>query len=399
MGLVIFNAALYIFMLFFYWNKHKRLSFYLIILLIYTTTACLCVYNYSLTPYKWNDLGVGGFVYLFCILLIFLYPLRTFEFRDDLITVADNKYLRILAMIYVVICFVNITVSIDKTIELFYSGDWAGVYDDFYADEGNVQLYESLFQKLVKNLSNYLSPFAFVYTFYLLTKSKLPKVLFFFLLLSVVIPSFMSATIVASRGMVMFLALKLLISYLLFSSQIPPKRKRVLFLVAAGLLALFVFYSILVTVSRFGEDESSNSLIAYFGHSMLSFNDGIFNNLHDFAWGKRVFKWFIDLFGGDSFFSAAKAGATHGHAFYTFVGGIYIDWGPIGTIVVALIACVFIKRFFEKHILYLSDSIMIVFYVDFLANGIYAYNSGRALVWIMTYIVYLMVKKMENTYA
>lgn len=386
-------------MLFFYWNKHKRLSFYLIILLIYTTTACLCVYNYSLTPYKWNDLGVGGFVYLFCILLIFLYPLRTFEFRDDLITVADNKYLRILAMIYVVICFVNITVSIDKTIELFYSGDWAGVYDDFYADEGNVQLYESLFQKLVKNLSNYLSPFAFVYTFYLLTKSKLPKVLFFFLLLSVVIPSFMSATIVASRGMVMFLALKLLISYLLFSSQIPPKRKRVLFLVAAGLLALFVFYSILVTVSRFGEDESSNSLIAYFGHSMLSFNDGIFNNLHDFAWGKRVFKWFIDLFGGDSFFSAAKAGATHGHAFYTFVGGIYIDWGPIGTIVVALIACVFIKRFFEKHILYLSDSIMIVFYVDFLANGIYAYNSGRALVWIMTYIVYLMVKKMENTYA
>ena len=42
---------------------------------------------------------------------------------------------------------------------------------------------------------------------------------------------------------------------------------------------------------------------------------------------------------------------------------------------------------------------MIVFYVDFLANGIYAYNSGRALVWIMTYVVYLIVKKMENRYA
>ncbi len=399
MGLVIFNAALYVLMLFFYWNKHKRLNFFLIVLLIYAATACLCAYNYSLTPYKWNDLGGGACVYLFCILLIFLYPLRKFDFRDNLIMVEGDKKIQTLAIFYVIICFVNIAMSMDKTIELFYSGDWAGVYDDFYADEENVQLYESSFQKLVKNLSNYLSPFAFVYTFYLLTKPKLPKVLFFSLLLSVVIPSFMSATIVASRGMVMFLAIKLFISYLLFSSQIPPKRKRILLLIAAGLLALFLFYSILVTVSRFGEDESSNSLIAYFGHSMLSFNDGIFNNLHDFAWGKRVFKWFIDLLGSDSYFSAAKAGATHGHAFYTFVGGIYIDWGPIGTIIVALITCVFIKRFFEKHVLHLSDSIMIVFYVDFLANGIYAYNSGRALVWIMTYVVYLIVKKMENRYA
>lgn len=155
MGLVIFNAALYVLMLFFYWNKHKRLNFFLIVLLIYAATACLCAYNYSLTPYKWNDLGGGAFVYLFCILLIFLYPLRKFDFRDNLIMVEGDKKIQTLAIFYVIICFVNIAMSMDKTIELFYSGDWAGVYDDFYADEENVQLYESSFQKLVKNLSNY----------------------------------------------------------------------------------------------------------------------------------------------------------------------------------------------------------------------------------------------------
>ena len=159
---------------------------------------------------------------------------------------------------------------------------------------------------------------------------------------------------------------------------------------------LFVVYSILVTVSRFGEDEASNSVFEYFGHSMLYFNDGIFNNLHDFAYGKRFFSWFIDLFGGNSDFNMAKAGATHGTAFYTIVGSMYLDWGFIGTLVEAALACVLMIQFTQKRTIMLSDMVIIVFYINTLAKGIFAFGRGRALDWIMTFVVYFIVKALEK---
>ena len=157
-----------------------------------------------------------------------------------------------------------------------------------------------------------------------------------------------------------------------------------------------MIYSILVTVSRFGEDEAGGSVFEYFGHSMLSFNDGLFNNLHDFAYGKRFFSWFIDLFGGNSDFDTAKAGATHGTAFFTIVGGMYIDWGPIGTLIVASLACLLMLSYTRKKTIMLSDMVVIIFYINTLAKGLFAFGRGRAIEWVMTFIVYFIVRALEK---
>ena len=396
MSLVLFNASLYIVYLLYYHSKHKNFNYYSLVLLIYTATACICAYNFTVTTRTWTDLSIFPFIYLFGILLLFMHPLKDFEFSNLNISIDNNRYIRFFGTLYLVVGLINIGLSIKNTTELINSGDWATIYNDFYEDEENYQLYDSTFQKLVKNLTSYLSPFAYIYLFYLLTREKLSTIYITLFTISTIAPAFISASTVASRGMLMFVAVKLAISYILFREKIPSNRKKVIAIVASGIFGVFLLYIIAVTLSRFGEDDSTKSIVDYFGHSMLSFNDGIFNNLHEYAWGKRFFKWFIDFFGGNSYFNIAKAGATHGNAFFTFVGGVYIDWGPIGTIVAGFIVCQFINRFFHRQTLHLSDCIIIVFYVDFLANGIYAYMSGRALLWAMTFFLYLIIKKIET---
>jgi len=303
--------------------------------------------------------------------------------------------LYVFGIVYIILAVLDTYFSITDTIARFSEGDWGMLRNQLYADADEIELYDNQWQRLIKNLLGYFHPFAVVYAFFRTTlKGKRFYTLMLFF--AIIVSSFISATVVASRGMVFGLAMELVLVFMLFRHRIPRSQKRAF--LTAGLLVgvFFVIYSILVTVSRFGEDEAGGSVFEYFGHSMLSFNDGLFNNLHDFAYGKRFFSWFIDLFGGNSDFDTAKAGATHGTAFFTIVGGMYIDWGPIGTLIVASLACLLMLSYTRKKTIMLSDMVVIIFYINTLAKGLFAFGRGRAIEWVMTFIVYFIVRALEK---
>lgn len=392
----IINILLYSILALIYWFKQKRVDVFLIIVLLYDFTAIMCAVNYGSTPYKWSDLGLIPFLFLFAILYIFFTPLKGFEVSRKRIIVNNNKFLAYLAYFYILCAFIDIYNSLPDTIARIQSGEWSILRQEIYNDASSITLYGNQWEKLIKNIRSYLTPFAIPFAFYQLTKPKLSKFLTGALLISIIVPSFISATVVASRGMVVNLVLTLGMTYLMFKAQIPNERNKYIYVLASFLIVGFLSYSLSVSISRFGEDEAGSSIFQYFGHSMLFFNDGIFNNVHSFAYGKIFFSWFIDLFGGNSFFDQQAAGATHGTAFYTMIGGLYLDFGLVGTTLVALISCIFMNHFFKKRILHLSDFVMIVFYVSTLAQGIFVFGSGRALAWIMTFIVYLIVSKLEK---
>ena len=312
------------------------------------------------------------------------------------IDVKNESLFKYIAFFYILLAIFDCATSFAHTEELVRSGMWNELRDQTYTDAESVVLYDNQYQRIAKNLLGYLKPLILPLTFYQLTKPKVNKFLLVGLILSIVVPSFMAAAADASRGMIVNVIVQLTISYLLFRSFIPKERKKYVYYAGIAIAILFAAYLISVTVSRFGNEEAVDSLYFYFGHSMLAFNDGVFGEMNYYGWGRKFFDYFIGLFGGDPNFNSTKAGCTCGGAFVTFIGSLYMDFGPIGTVIVGLLAAKLMMTFFTKRILLLSDTVIIIFYTSTIANGIFVSPKGRALSWAMVLLVYFITRKIEK---
>lgn len=393
---VIINILLFLSLLLLYKKKRKGIDIYQIIVFMYLITAVLCAVNYSQQPNRWPDLGLIPFLYMFFVLLIMFQPLKRFNLEGKNVILTENSFIYLLGFVYIAIGIFDIATSLSSMIERFYSGEWLIVRNQLYDDAESVVYYDNQLQRFAKNFLTYTKPFAMVYSFYLLTKPKINIIYTLSLFVAYLLTSFIGASVVASRGLIFQLAVSTALTYFLFRKKIPQKRRKYIAIGASIVGVVFLSYSILVSISRFGEDDAGNSIFDYFGHSMLYFNDGLFNKMHDFAYGKRFFSFFIDLFGGDSSFDFAKAGSTHGTSFYTIVGDLFSDGGIIGGILMALIACAIMMNFFRKRTLFFSDMIIILFYLNTLSAGIFALGKGRALNWFMTFVLYFIIRIIES---
>lgn len=119
------------------------------------------------------------------------------------------------------------------------------------------------------------------------------------------------------------------------------------------------------------DENAGSSVFFYLGHSMPSFNETVMGSMHDYAYGKYSFKMILGMLGINNVIDWAALGFKADGAFYTFVGDYYIDWGPIGTILVVLLVTFFLKRYIDKEykpqkILFLSCSLQFFILMVFL---------------------------------
>ena len=394
--LVFLNATIFSFYAWKIWRKTRFLTIEMLLVLLYSFTAIMCFVFACQSPKTYPNIELLPFLYLFCTLLIFLQPVSKMSNATQSIVVKNESMLKYIAYFYILLAIFDCATSFAHTEELIQSGMWNELRDQTYTDAESVVLYDNQYQRIAKNLLGYLKPLILPLTFFQLTKPKVNKILLVSLFMSIVAPSFIAAAADASRGMIVNVIVQLIISYLLFRPFIPENRKKYVYYGGIVMCVLFASYLITVTISRFGEEDASDSLYFYVGHSMLAFNDGVFGEMNYYAWGRKFFDFFIDFFGGDSSFNATKAGCTCAGTFVTFIGSLYMDFGPIGTIIVGLIAAKLMMPFFAKRNLLLSDTVIIIFYSSTIANGIFVSPRGRALSWAMMLLIYFITKKIER---
>jgi oligosaccharide repeat unit polymerase len=162
-----------------------------------------------------------------------------------------------------------------------------------------------------------------------------------------------------------------------------------------ALFTTFFLYSIAVTVSRFGDNAKGSSLLSYFGHSMLTFNYGLADSIHTYMNGEYFFSWFFDKLGLTQYGGVEHSvlGTHFGTAFYTFVGAWYLDFGPLGTFIIAIIFPFIISLCFRyKKSVDIADIYMFLFYMDYLVMGVFVIGRGNALVWLMAFLIYGIFK-------
>lgn len=379
---VIINSILFLGLVLYVYNRQKTLSPGLFVAIIYWISSVISIFEYSENDYWHGHLSYWSFSYLFIIFLLFFRTELKSELKVDFSQLNYNFLITVLVYIYILSGLYLAVVLSARSVDIFSGGDFLAQRTMLYYDE-DFQLYKNIVERIAMNIISYFKIFAIMMFFYFLSIKKYKLSLL--LLASILIPLFQIAILTAARGSIYTLVIIFITMYFCFKKYISAKLNRVFLTGSLVILALFGFFVVSVSVSRFG-DAFWDSLRYYFGHGMLTFNYGLTDTLNQFAYGEYAFKWFY----ADSLLDIDSLGAHMGTSFVTFVGNLYIDFGPFFTIIMALIIPSLVMRLIKKQDF--ASLFFHFFYLDFLLAGVFVHGSGYALDWIMAFIIYSILK-------
>lgn len=400
MAEVIINFLLYLSALLLHWKRFKVIDNGFILLATYSFVALACVFHYMSAPMDWKGVSLLPLLFLFFVNLLFFRPyLVNNNIISDKIRVKKSPIYFVFIYIYILLGGVVIFYGYDKVAETILRNDWNAIRQDVYSGDNSV--YENQLERFAKVFTGFLQPMAILFFFYLLSEEFIKKHIITILLLAlaILIPSFLTIVSVASRGMVVLLIVQFLVSYFVFKKKIAKKTNKVIGIASVVFLAIFFIYSISVTKSRFGESsaggisgDAEDSLLFYFGHSMLTFADGLTDSIRGFLWGdyligrEEILKVGIDNLLGTHFDTK----------FYTYVGALYLDFGPYFTFMAAIIFPFLMAMIFQyKKKLDMADLMIYVYYLTFLINGVFVIGIGYYIGWLMIFGIYVIFKTVK----
>lgn len=394
--LVIINALLYVVSLFLHWNRRRMIDSYFLILSAYTLTSLCCAAYLFSYPKEYEGLMLYPFIYLFIVLLIFIAPFKRLDIKADTMNIHNTWMTKALTWVVIIAGILSLYFTIGETKEVISSGEWGALRQQVYQDEESIELYHSFFEKIVKNIVGYMHSFIIVILAYHMSRPKINKTVVTLLLIVWLLNGFFESMLTASRGMVTGMLLEFLLVFALFKRVIPKTIKKTIPVLAVLFLIPVVSYLVAVSVSRFGEDEAGSSVFYYLGHSMLTFNAEMMVPMHDYAGGKYFFKYFLDFLGINSSFNEAALGYKGGSSFFTFIGSFYMDFGPIGTFLIAAVVCIFLLTITQKKRYKLSDLIIIVYFMNYILSGVFVIGKGSALGFVMLFILCIIINLAER---
>lgn len=397
MSIVIINFLMYFSVLFFYWKKYRTIDNGFILLSVYSFVALACIFSYISNPNEWLELSIFPLVYLFIVNILFFRP---FFFNNNLVIekmqISRSPIYYVFIYIYIILACVVIFYGYNSAIQTVLRNEWNTVRADVYS--GDTVMYENQLERFAKVFTGFLQPMAIIFFFYLLTGVHVNKKRFtiFLLLFAILLPNFITIISVASRGMVVMLVIQFLVSYFVFKKKINKKTNKIIKISSFAFLVIFLIYSVSVTKSRFGEnisgglsDDAESSLLFYFGHSMLTFANGLADTIREFLWGDY-------LFGNEAILKIGIDNLLGTHfetKFFTYVGGLYLDFGPFFTIIIAIFFPFLMSIVFRyKKKLDMADLMIYVYYLTFLINGVFVVGIGYSIGWIMIFIIYGLFK-------
>lgn len=394
MILELFNCLLYIFALILYRLHHRQFDTYSLILTSYLATAIFC-YLYQLSgtsPYHGTTLF--PYLYLFICLLIVLSPLKGFQIKES-ICVNETSFIKILTWIYIITGIYSIIVTLPDALALFRQGEWGMLRQAIY-NEDDVKLYHSAFEGLCKNIHAYMGPLGIILCFNEVAKKDKSIIKIALLFISWLGASFLDATLIASRGLIANLILNVFFCILIFKNSISRRVSRILIVFALILVIPLFAYMMVVSFSRFGEDGAGDSIFFYLGHSMLCFNDSMMGSMHDYAMGKYAFNYFLPFFGLDQNINYTSLGFNEITSFFTVFGSFYIDLGPYLTLPFCILFALFLRQFTKQNKIRISHLICIIFFYSFILDGVFVIGPGYALPWMITIVLYYIIKMTET---
>ena len=372
--------------------KSKNIGLGFVLIFIYTLVSFLGIIFYLDDKNIYNiyrgNISFLPYVYLFFISILFFRPfLNNNQILLERVVVRKTRLLYYFSLIYILFSIISLFYQTTNVISLLAEGDWFSLRTSLYYDD-DFKLYDTQLERFVRIITTNSRLLAILVYFYFLTdlKKRRRTVFNILFLFSILLPSIFTSIETAARGSLIFLFINFLTGYLVFRSKIPNAAKLKLKYFSLTLLIILSTYVTAVTISRFGTDNQS-SMLFYISHSFMTFNYGVFDTIVNFANGNYFFNFFLS----NPEINFNYLGTHFETKFITFIGTLYLDFGPIGTFLISLIIPYFILLNKRKPI-YFSNLYLYSFYFNYLVSGVFVIGKGNVLSWIIALLILFTLK-------
>lgn len=206
------------------------------------------------------------------------------------------------------------------------------------------------------------------------------------------------------RGEIVMLGMLYSITFYLMWDKLSQKTKRMILSRAIPLAAISIIAFWTITVSRFGNSRNGIGyyILKYIGEPINNFNGLLFNNIKGSTHGQAYFSIFYTyLLGGRNFRSVSEkwnlifnTTGVRGDIFYTWVGGVIIEFGKVCPFIFAIIFNRITSRMVAIKRYYSGDLVLLVFFLNFYLRGIFMFPTqnfegvGMILYSLLLYVIF-----------
>ena len=362
--LVAINAIAYIIPLILYYKKKRQIDIGFLFYTIFAVSAIGSFWYYSQEDVDiyYPNIELSAFVYLwlminFCLLPLYQTDLRKITYIDDrgIAPLLDG-----LSIMFVVLSLLPIVSLLSKvSLSMFVGNDLGRMYE---SDADKSALYFSGISKYCFALIRRFEDILIILFFYQLSKAKknwtlinamwLPIGLFVLFKVASGSRGGVMSTFIAFFAMALFLRNTFEQKTFAYIRKIGVVFTSFIIVVVSAISISRFFFSVSAASSRATLDRWISQ---YLGEGMVRFNDTVWNN--DILMnGDQNIIFLKHLLGFDvienydtfMMFYEAKLGLPV-NVFYTFVGDWVLDFGIIGTIVVAALFYILFKKLLSSY--------------------------------------------------
>ena len=360
----------------------------LLVFFLYFSVA-VCGLFLAIDNNEYQEMEILCCLYFYLICFMAFIPLRSsLRLSDDLV-IEETSSFKILLGVYFIMALVTCYDYYLMLQEELSQGDWATLKENVYKNDINLR--NGFIDAFARLCTQSLKYAVLCYGFYCLTISSKPVKYGLFFIIIGIIPSLFKDLAFAFRGGLGVDILLLLFIYLIFENKIVEKNLKYIKIIFSITGIGVVLFTLAITVTRF-DVESNDSLVSYFGQSMVDYNTGIASRINNYAGGRYFFSRLInedvDKLLQDSNYGIAT---NDGHNLDTFVGPLLIDFGFIGGFVFILLISILLNIYLMTGRFDLVKSSVLFFYVSFILTGAFHIANGFAydILWFVIFSIIL----------
>lgn len=391
-------SLLFAVLLYVHYKRVRRFDVSFVVISLYMLVAVAGAFLINIES-RFNTLSLWPYLYLFIIFFFLIQPISKTSYIE--VDNVDNRALKLinkLVLLYILCALIVVNNSWTDMIKTIILGEWNTVKSDAYEVGGD----SSALIGYAGAFGLYFRFFIFPYCFYLFTQEKIKFWKPLLLLLLCVVATMFHYLASAYRGGMFSILIMLLISFILFKSNLPQKRKK--FVSLSGIVMSIVVLAITMSItnSRFENTSNGpwNSLLSYLGQSMVNFNGGIATKATSYMGGDYFFMSARGL-EKSSFWIDSKYGidTNDGSDFDTIIGCFYIDFGPIMAFIIFVVAAYLMKRLLDFRKRFWSSIYLLFFYLELLTAGVFHGPSSLYQQVFNVIVIYAVLLIIENQYG
>lgn len=405
------NAGVFTIILLFFYKKNK-LSLGFLIWSIYCLSAWFS-YFFVKQPMYSDSIHVSTqtifpCVYLTIIIFLCIYPLTRIS-KIEKIYFSNHKALKIVILICIFFQLVFVVYDIPSILYVLNSNMELGELRDaaygVESDEITVITKNPITNRMFL-LYTGMKPLATGLSVILLFCYKKERTLCYVFASTTFLDNLRFIIVTVGRGQLVMTSAIYVLTLFLIRSHLTAKIRRLLVVYTFPVIVGGILFVGAITISRFG-DFAMFYIFKYLGEPINNFNGILFNEIKGYTGGRAYFSYIYRYLLGENTFVNVEGkyeliekitGITP-FIFYTFVGGLVMEFGKTVPVLFAIACNRFNKKIARKHIVSLDVALLYVFFIYFFVFGVFVFPiqnfDGFSLIYLIIFY-FLFGKKVRS---